>query len=394
MNKRVWVKWTVIACALVLLHTCLGQKDCTGQDCPRLDNCIEEVLESGACCATCLQQGCTCEGYQYYDCINAGFNNGKVPEGELYLVDSGSTECLCPAGGGRISCRFILCPDVPPHCIELSDSTEACPHCLRAGCVYDNQKYEAGHSFHMDPCQVCHCPNDGGDLMCSVIPGCSSETFKIPEEKQNDLHISKHENAGDFPSKDNTFPSNSVPIYTEDMSEFEESEEYDYFPEATTSSDAFISSSVAPQAQNPHDVLREDTRKELRETQGTYDTESIEEGTKDSPNVTRIKTDSRSSENLSSQLETVVRHNQVSPRETTPKTTDDIRRTEENPDDRRNLQDMVPELTTVPKLQFSSTTSVPVNVREREDHRRPQTSGRYHQERNDLHLMSDNQRGE
>lgn len=381
-------------CVLVLLHMCLGQKDCTGVDCPHLDNCIEEFLESDACCATCLRQGCTCEGYQYYDCINAGFKNGKVPEGELYLVDSGSTECLCPAGGGRISCRFIPCPDVPPDCIELSDSTEACPHCLRIGCVYNNQKYEAGHSFHMDLCQVCHCPNDGGDLMCSVILDCPSETFKNPEVKQNDLHISKHENAEDFSSKDHTFLSNSVPIYTENMSETDESEEYDYFSEATTTPDAFISSSVAPQAQNPHDVLHEDTRKELRETQGMYDMESSEEGTKDSPNVTTVKTDSRSSEKLSSQMETVVRHTPVPPKETTPKTTDDIRRTEKNLEDRRNLQDTIPELNPVPKLQFSSTTSLPVIAREREDHRQPETLGRYHQDRNDLHVMSNNQRGE
>ncbi|XP_034168100.2 fibulin-2 [Pangasianodon hypophthalmus] len=393
MNERVWVKWTVIPCALVLLHTCLGQKDCTGVDCPLLDDCIEEVLESGACCATCLRRGCTCEGYQYYDCISAGFKNGKVPERESYLVDSGSTECWCPAGGGRISCRFIPCPDVPPHCIELSDSTEACPHCLRIGCVYENQTYEAGHSFHMDLCQVCHCPNNGGDLMCSVIPDCSLEKVKKPEVKENELHISKHENPGDLPSEDNTFLSNSVPIYTGNTSEFEESEDYDYFHEVTASPDVSIPSSAAPQAQIPHDVLHEDTREELRETLGTYDAESREEGTEDSLNVTTVKPDSyESSEKFSSQTETVVRYTQVPPRETTPNTIDDVRRTEKSPEDHRNLQHTIPEHNTVPKLQFISTTSPPVSTREPEAHSQPETQGRYHQERNDLHLTSENQR--
>lgn len=392
MNERVRVRWTVIACVLVRLHTCLGQKECTGVDCPRLDSCIEEVLESGACCATCLQRGCTCEGYQYYDCISAGFKNGKVPEGKSYLVDSGSTECSCPAGGGRISCRFILCPDVAPHCIEMSDSTEACPHCLRLGCVYGNQKYEAGHSFKMDLCQVCHCPNDGGDLMCSVIPDCSSETDKNPDVKENDLQISKHDNPGDSPSEDNESPSNSVPIYTGSTSEIEESEDYDYFPEATATPDAFVPSSGAPQGQNPHDVLREDTRKELRETLGTYDAESREEGTEDSLNITTIKTDSGSSEILSSQTETAVRQTRVPPRETTPGNTFGIRRTEKNPDDHRNLHHTSPKVNTVPNPQFISTTSPPVNVKDHEARRQPQTLGRYHQERNDLHLTSDNQR--
>lgn len=388
MNERVWVKWSVVACALVLMHTCLGQKDCTSVDCPRLDNCIEEVLESGACCATCLQRGCTCEGYQYYDCISAGFKNGKVPEGESYLVDSGSTECWCPTGGGRISCRFIPCPDVPPHCIELSDSTETCPHCLRVGCVFEHQKYEAGHSFNIDPCQMCHCPNDGGVLVCLEIPGCSLETVKNSEVKENELQISKHDNAKHFPIKDRAVPRNSVPIYTENTAEFTESEDYDYFSETPAGPDAFIPSSIAPQAQNPHDVLHEDTKKELRETLGTYDAQSREEGPEDLLNITTIKTDSKSSGKVSPETETIVRYAQVLPRATSANSTGDMRRSEKNPDDRRNL----PEHNTIPKLQFTSTTLPPVKMREPEEHRQPQTLDRYHQEENDL--MSNNQRGE
>ncbi|KAI1891001.1 hypothetical protein AGOR_G00159370 [Albula goreensis] len=127
-----------------------------------LDNCIEEVLERGACCASCVQTGCTCEGYQYYDCVNAGFRNGKVPEGESYFVDFGSTECSCPQGGGRISCHFIPCPEMPPNCIDVLEPADGCMQCERVGCIHNDQKYEAGHSFHLEPCQVCHCPNDGG----------------------------------------------------------------------------------------------------------------------------------------------------------------------------------------------------------------------------------------
>lgn len=391
MNERVWVKWSAAAFALALLHTCLGQKDCTGVDCPRLDGCIEEVLESGACCATCLQRGCTCEGYQYYDCISAGFKNGKVPEGESYLVDSGSTECRCPTGGSRISCRFIPCPDVPPHCIEMSDSTEVCPHCLRVGCVYQNQKYEAGHSFHMDQCQVCHCPNDGGDLTCSMIPDCSLETVKKPEVKKNKVEISKHEKTNDFPIKGNTLPSNSVPIYTENTSELEESEDDDYFPETTASPDAFVTSSVVRQAQNPHEVQHEDTRDELRETLSTYEVDSRETASEESRNVTTVRTDLRSSEKLASQTETSV--GPIS-RETASDATDDIQRTKKNPDNHRNLPDIIPELNTAPKLHVIFSTSPPVNMREHEGHRQPQTLGRYQQERNDLQLTPNNQRGE
>ncbi|KAF7695803.1 hypothetical protein HF521_005897 [Silurus meridionalis] len=372
--KRVWVKWTV-SCALVLLQTCLGQKDCTGVDCPGLEHCIEEVLEGGACCSTCLQRGCTCEGYQYYDCISAGFKKGKVPEGESYLVDSGSTECMCPAGGGRISCRFIPCPDVSPHCIEFSDSTETCPHCLRLGCVYNHQKHEAGHSFHMDPCQVCHCPNDGGDLMCSVIPDCFSEATNKPEGEKNDLEIFK--TAEDTISESNTFPSNSVPIYPDNTSQMEDSDDYNYFSEATANPDDITPSPAAPQA-------HEDTRKELRETLGTYEAESTEEGTEDSAYSTTAKEES--SEKLS---ESVVGHTQVPLIETRPNTTDDIRRTETIPEDHRNLQNTIPELNTFPEVHFISTTLAPMNVREHEDHNQPQTLGRYHLERNDLQLTSD-----
>uniref|UniRef100_A0A8C9SLK4 Fibulin 2 n=1 Tax=Scleropages formosus TaxID=113540 RepID=A0A8C9SLK4_SCLFO len=158
----------------------LGRRDCTGVDCPLLENCIEEVLESGDCCASCLQTGCTCEGYQYYDCVNAGFRNGKVPEGESYFVDFGSTECSCPMGGGRIGCHFIPCPEIPANCIKTSHPADGCAQCERVGCIHHEQKYEAGHTFHMDPCQVCHCPTDGGDLMCYPILECNPQQVQKP----------------------------------------------------------------------------------------------------------------------------------------------------------------------------------------------------------------------
>uniref|UniRef100_A0A6Q2X8X7 Fibulin 2 n=1 Tax=Esox lucius TaxID=8010 RepID=A0A6Q2X8X7_ESOLU len=159
---------------LLLLRASSGgcQKDCTGVDCPELVNCLEERLEAGACCTTCLQKGCTCEGYQYYDCVHAGFNNGKVPEGQSYFVDFGSTECLCPVGGGRIGCHFMPCPEVPPNCVEVSEPADGCVTCQRIGCVHDNKKYEAGHSFHLEACQVCHCPTDGGQMICYPVPDC------------------------------------------------------------------------------------------------------------------------------------------------------------------------------------------------------------------------------
>uniref|UniRef100_A0AAR2L155 Fibulin 2 n=1 Tax=Pygocentrus nattereri TaxID=42514 RepID=A0AAR2L155_PYGNA len=208
-------------CILLLfcLQMCIGEKDCTGVDCPVLENCIEEMLEEGECCATCFRRGCTCKGYQYYDCISAGFKNGKVPEGEFYLVDSGSTECSCPEGGGKIGCHFIPCPEIPANCIDFSESTESCPHCLRVGCIYKNQTYEAGHSFRMDPCQVCHCPNDGGDLMCSPIPNCDSEMVKGPkqpaeheakEEDRNELLITEREGPVDIPTKHHPGFPNSI----------------------------------------------------------------------------------------------------------------------------------------------------------------------------------------
>ncbi|XP_047005580.1 fibulin-2 isoform X2 [Ictalurus punctatus] len=166
---------------LLCVSESLCQKDCTGVECPLLNNCIEEVLENGACCATCLQTGCTCEGYQYYDCVNAGFRSGRVPEGESYFVDFGSTECSCPQGGGRISCHFIPCPELPANCIEVLEPADGCIQCERIGCVYEGQKYEAGHSFRMDQvCQVCHCPNNGGNLMCSPILDCDLRQVHKP----------------------------------------------------------------------------------------------------------------------------------------------------------------------------------------------------------------------
>ncbi|XP_026999575.2 fibulin-2 isoform X2 [Tachysurus fulvidraco] len=236
---------------LLLLLYCVResfcQKDCTGVECPLLNHCIDEVLENGACCATCLQTGCKCEGYQYYDCINAGFRSGRVPEGESYFVDFGSTECSCPQGGGRISCHFIPCPELPANCIEVSEPADGCIQCERIGCVHEGQKFEAGHSFHMDQvCQVCHCPNNGGDLMCSPIPDCdlrqvhkpmlaATTEENTPWKHQNKIqnlfnhHSSRTSFSKPFPQsyRDSLPPFKPNPSNT-DGDEGEEEDEVDY----------------------------------------------------------------------------------------------------------------------------------------------------------------------
>nr|XP_046237621.1 fibulin-2 isoform X2 [Scatophagus argus] len=218
---------TLLRCTFFVLYltVCLCQRDCTGVDCPQLDNCIEEVLESGACCASCLQKGCTCEGYQYYDCINAGFKNGKVPEGDSYFVDYGSTECSCPAGGGRISCNFISCPDIPPNCIEVSEPADGCMQCERVGCVYDGHKYDAGHSFHINSCQVCHCPNEGGKLMCYPVPDC--DPLKVQKPMLGSPTVEGN--------RGNKYPyrfdqQGNLRLFKLSPLDKEESEDYDYDP--------------------------------------------------------------------------------------------------------------------------------------------------------------------
>ncbi|KAM5279819.1 fibulin-2 isoform 2-T2 [Ctenodactylus gundi] len=147
-------------------------QDCTGAECPLLENCIEEALEPGACCATCVRRGCACEGYQYYDCLQGGFMDGRVPAGQSYFVDFGSTECSCPPGGGKISCQFMPCPELPPNCIEAVVAADSCPQCGQVGCVHSGRKYAAGHTVHLAPCRACHCPDSGGELICYQLPGC------------------------------------------------------------------------------------------------------------------------------------------------------------------------------------------------------------------------------
>ncbi|KAM4722808.1 fibulin-2-like [Rhinophrynus dorsalis] len=168
----------LLYCAIILLacsKVSLAGIDCTGVQCDPPVNCIEEIVMEGSCCSTCVQFGCTCEGYQYYDCVSVGFKDGKVPEGESYFVDFGSTECSCPHGGGRISCDFIPCPELPPNCIDIIQPADGCAQCGRLGCIHNDEKYEAGHTFHMSLCKFCHCPNSGGELMCYAIPDCELE---------------------------------------------------------------------------------------------------------------------------------------------------------------------------------------------------------------------------
>ncbi|KAM7132535.1 fibulin-2 isoform 3-T3 [Molossus nigricans] len=165
--------WLALALALgVSTGAAAPPQDCTGVECPPLENCIEEALEPGACCARCLQRGCACEGYQYYDCLQGGFVRGRVPAGQSYFVDFGSTECSCPAEGGKISCQFMLCPELPPNCIEAVVAADSCPQCGQVGCVHSGRKYAAGHTVHLPPCRACHCPDSGGELICYQVPSC------------------------------------------------------------------------------------------------------------------------------------------------------------------------------------------------------------------------------
>ncbi|KAM7402734.1 hypothetical protein PAMP_017948 [Pampus punctatissimus] len=244
MAGLVTAEVTLLKCTLLFLYlsVCLCQRDCTGVDCPLLDNCIEEVLESGSCCATCLHKGCTCEGYQYYDCINAGFKNGKVPEGDSYFVDYGSTECSCPRGGGRISCHFISCPDLPPNCIEVLEPADGCMQCERVGCVHGRQKYDAGHSFHIDSCRVCHCPNEGGKLMCYQVPDCDTAKIHKPmiaaptEEvmtSRRDGYPYRFDKLGHvdpFSTPYHHPPNGNLPLFKSPLLDKEEPEDYDYGP--------------------------------------------------------------------------------------------------------------------------------------------------------------------
>lgn len=236
---------TLFLCSMILyVDICLSQRDCTGVDCPVLQNCIENVLEKGACCPKCIQNGCTCEGYQYYDCVKAGFKDGKVPEGKSYFVDFGSTECSCPQGGGKISCHFIPCPEISPNCIDILQPADGCLQCGRIGCAHGNKKYEAGHSFQIDHCQVCHCPDEGGRLMCSPIPGCDLRSVNKPmwvttTENNNPLRDFRGNRNSQQTSLAESFSKlvreNTLPLYKQDPPSFG-TEDYDYTLAEPTSS--------------------------------------------------------------------------------------------------------------------------------------------------------------
>ncbi|XP_054902420.1 fibulin-2-like isoform X1 [Poeciliopsis prolifica] len=265
----------------------LSQKDCTGITCPVLQNCIESVLNDGACCPKCTQRGCTCEGYQYYDCKQQGFKDGKVPEGESYFVDFGSTECSCPQGGGNISCLYILCPEISPNCIDISQpgdgqAADRCPQCRRIGCAHGSKTYEAGHSFQLDQCQVCHCPNEGGRLTCSPIPGCLLHGINKPTwatTTENNSHLRDIRGGHDTRST-SLFSkiglASSLPLFKKGPPSFG-SEHYDYELAEPTSStirnlaksqDAATVSSTYPESSSAifmsHDVRGNDLAEKPR----------------------------------------------------------------------------------------------------------------------------------
>lgn len=268
---------------IMFVDIALSQNDCTGVTCPVLENCIESVLEDSACCPKCVQRGCTCEGYQYWDCRQKGFVDGKVPEGKSYFVDSGSTECSCPQGGGNITCIFMLCPEIPPNCIDILRTPDGCEQCGRVGCAHGSKKYEAGHTFQLDQCQVCHCPNNGGMLMCSLIPGCDLRGINKPTwatTTENEGPIRDLSRGHDSRSTSLVEPfsklalANSLPLYKEDQPSFGK-EDYDYILAEPTSSsiqnlvqsqDAATVPSTSPESSSTTFTSHDDRGNEPSET--------------------------------------------------------------------------------------------------------------------------------
>lgn len=425
---------TLFLCWMLLsMDSCLSQKDCTGVDCPVLQNCIDTRLENGACCPTCTQRGCTCEGYQYYDCIQAGFQKGKVPEGESYFVDFGSTECSCPQGGGKISCRFIPCPELPPNCIDILQPADGCHQCGRIGCAHGNKKYEAGHSFQMDQCQVCHCPNEGGRLMCLPVPGCdlrssNKPTWATTTENNNPLRdVSSHlENPQMSPIEpfSKLAMGNTLPLYKQDPPSFG-TKDYDYTMAGPTSStiqdlaQPQESTTVPPtyfESSSTSFSSHDERRHELRETQKSPNAERNREAeVTQNMSPTTPKTQSKTSTLLTTtQKETTGKHrpHETGERTLTPNsdskrmiqdTLKDNRRAahqKTHQDSRTRSHDSSPPVShkeqekvlvehrqllgkaeqgSYPRIQFSPTSRAPVRMREdgEQPQRQPQTLYNY-----------------
>ncbi|KAK5613946.1 hypothetical protein CRENBAI_014065 [Crenichthys baileyi] len=302
----------------------MSQKDCSFVTCPVLQNCIKLVLESGACCPKCAQRGCTCEGYQYYDCKQNGFKDGKVPEGESYFVDFGSTECSCPQGGGNITCLFIPCPEIPPNCIDVSQPEDGCPQCRSVGCAHGTKKYEAGHSFQLDQCQVCHCPKEGGRFMCSPIPGCDLSVVNKPmwaTTTENNSPMKDMSRGHDSRPTSHVEPysklamANSLPLYKKDPPSFG-SEDYDYILAEPTSStiqnlaqsqDAATVPSAYPESSSATFTSHDDRGNELTKTEKPQSTEwKIENDLKQVLDSTMSGTQSNSSSSKTSTATHVV----------------------------------------------------------------------------------------
>merc|ERR1719376_411827 len=160
-------------------------EDCN--NCPELKNCLN--ITDTDCCPKCEQYGCICQGYQSYDCIDNGYKDKKVPEGESYNVDGGSTVCNCPMGGGQILCSYvdvsvessnsragqqltIKCMPVARGCYKTLMRYDGCEECLIFGCEMNGVKTKAGDRYQSDECTDCFCPDLGGEFVCRQKESC------------------------------------------------------------------------------------------------------------------------------------------------------------------------------------------------------------------------------
>ncbi|XP_003963457.3 fibulin-2 [Takifugu rubripes] len=408
----------VLCWTLLFMDSCLSQRDCTGVDCPLMDNCLETTLEVGACCPTCTQRGCTCEGYQYYDCVLAGFQKGKVPEGESYFVDFGSTECSCPQGGGKIICHFIPCPELPTNCIDILQPADGCMQCERIGCAHGNKKYEAGHSFQMDECQVCHCPNEGGKLMCSLVPECDLHSGNKPVRAATTEDNRRFREINSRPVTSQTHPmepysklalGNTLPLFKQDPPGLGTTN-YDNILAGLTSSAVqklaqSLESTTVPAAYpessstsfSSHDEQRHELREpeETREAVVTQDMGPTTTEVQSEPTTVLTTTQEVTTENLGQKKEVgerPLKHEDTNVLQdplkdllhtTPPKHQKPSQATHSR--SHASFQSVVDEKETVsvelrehPKLQFSPTSHAPVRIKEERQDSQPQNTPQSH----------------
>ncbi|KAL5018410.1 hypothetical protein ScPMuIL_004132 [Solemya velum] len=163
-------EWSRDACTPCV---CLGGTVvCTQRECPQTIQCQQNerlITKEAECCPECVSDEAAC--------------SHEVPlrySGDIWNI----SDCeFCVCNHGDVQCHTARCEHRQCNEYEVlrQEDDRCCPECVTPPhCQFgEDTTYQAGDTWHPDPCSVCNC--EGGEVVCyqQPCPRCPARSIPV-----------------------------------------------------------------------------------------------------------------------------------------------------------------------------------------------------------------------